>query len=67
MDTRYMGLSPEKGFEKIKELIDKIDNYNGVFTFLWHNTSFYIPEWKNWEWVYEDTIKYVKNKRFEFI
>ncbi|WP_308644957.1 hypothetical protein [Oceanotoga sp.] len=67
MDTRYMGLSPEKGFEKIKELIDKIDNYNGVFTFLWHNTSFYIPEWKDWEWVYEDTIKYVKNKGFEFI
>jgi hypothetical protein len=66
-NEKYMNLKPKEGFEKIKELIDKVDNYNGVFTFLWHNTSFYIPEWKDWEWVYEDTIKYVKNKGFEFI
>jgi len=63
----YMNLNPEEGFEKIKEIMDTIKLYNGVFTFLWHNTSFYIDKWKEWEWVYQETIKYAKEKGFEFI
>jgi hypothetical protein len=66
-NENYMNLSPEEGFEKIKELIDKIKKYNGVFTFLWHNTSFYTHLWKDWEWVYEETLKYLKKNHFEFI
>jgi len=64
---RYMNLSPKEGFEKIKELIDKIKKYNGTFTFLWHNSSFYTTEWKEWEWVYEETLKYLKENNFEFV
>ena len=64
---RYMNLSPEQGFKKIKELVDKVKRYNGTFTFLWHNSSFYTTEWKNWEWVYGKTIKYLKENGFEFI
>jgi len=66
-NERYMNLSPKEGFEKIKELIDKIKKYNGTFTFLWHNTSFYTHLWKGWEWVYEETLKYLKENNFEFI
>jgi hypothetical protein len=66
-NENYMNLSPEEGFEKIKELIDKIKKYKGTFTFLWHNTSFYTHLWKDWEWVYEETLKYLKNNNFEFI
>jgi len=63
---RYMNLTPEQGFEKIKELVDKIKKYNGTFTFLWHNSSFYTTEWKNWEWVYQETIKYLDKNSFDF-
>ena len=66
-NPKYMNLSPEEGFEKIIELVKKIKKYNGTFTFLWHNSSFYTPEWKNWEWVYEKTLKYLKENRFEFV
>jgi len=47
--------------------VDKVKRYNGTFTFLWHNSSFYTTEWKNWEWVYGKTIKYLKENGFEFI
>jgi len=66
-NPRYMNLTPEQGFEKIKELVDKVKKYNGIFTFLWHNSSFYTTEWKNWEWVYGETIGYLKGNGFEFI
>jgi hypothetical protein len=63
----YMNLSSKEGFEKIKELIDKIKKYNGTFTFLWHNSSFYTTQWREWEWVYEETLKYLKENNFEFV
>ena len=66
-NPRYMNLTPERGFDKIKELVDKIKEYKGTFTFLWHNSSFYTTEWKNWEWVYDETIKYLKENEFEFM
>ena len=66
-NPRYMNLTPERGLEKIKELVDKIKKYNGTFTFLWHNSSFYTTEWKNWERVYDETIKYLKENGFEFV
>jgi len=66
-NPRYMNLTPERRFEKIKELVDKIKKYNGTFTFLWHNSSFYTTEWKNWEWVYHKTVRYLKENEFEFV
>lgn len=64
---RFMNLSPEEGFEKVKKIMDRIKLYNGVFTILWHNTSFYTSEWKDWEWVYEKILKYGYEKGFDFI
>ena len=66
-NPRYMNLSPKEGFEKIKELITKIKKYKGTFTLLWHNSSFYMTEWKDWEWVYHETIKYLKENGFVFV
>ena len=66
-NPRYMNLSPKEGFEKIKELIQKIIKYKGTFTLLWHNSSFYTTEWKDWEWVYHETIKYLKENEFVFV
>ncbi|KLO24338.1 hypothetical protein X275_00640 [Marinitoga sp. 1197] len=65
--NKYMNISPEKGFEKIKNIIEKIKKYNGIFTFLWHNSSFYTSQWKNWEWVYKETLKYVINRGYNYI
>ncbi len=65
-NPRYMNLTPEKGLEKIKQIIDKVYEVNGNFTLLWHNTSFFIPEWRDWEFVYIETLKYLKEKGFEF-
>lgn len=66
-NPRYMDLSSKEGFEKIKELIQKIKKYKGTFTLLWHNSSFYTTEWKDWEWVYHETIKYLKENGFVFV
>jgi len=64
---RYNNLTPHEGFAKITEMVDKVKRYNGTFTFLWHNSSFYISYWKNWEWVYHETVNYLKKNNFEFI
>jgi len=65
VDDKYMSLTPKEGFKKIREIMDRISKYNGVFTILWHNTSFYIDKWKDWESVYGDVIKYAKEQGFE--
>jgi len=59
--------SPEIGFEKIKQLTERVKRYNGTFTFLWHNSSSYVTEWRDWEWVYNEAILYLKKSDFEFI
>ncbi len=67
LNKKYMNLLPEEGFNKIKNTINKIEKYNGVFTFLWHNSSFYTNGWKDWEGIYESTLEYLRDKNFEFI
>ncbi len=66
-NKRYMSLTPEAGYKKIIELMEVVKKYSGVFTLLWHNSSFYPPEFKGWDWVYEDVIKYAKANGFEFV
>ncbi|AEX85652.1 hypothetical protein Marpi_1248 [Marinitoga piezophila KA3] len=63
-NKNYMNLTPDDGFNKIKKMIDKIEKYNGIFTFLWHNSSFYTIDWKDWEWIYVESVKYALNKGF---
>lgn len=64
---KYMNLTPEEGLMKIKKLMDTVKEYNGIFTMLWHNTSFFTRNWQPWEWVYEEVIKYGQAMSFEFM
>ncbi len=63
---KYMALDANSGFQKIRDLIDTVKRYNGVFTFLWHNTSFENSEF-NADWVYEETIKYATLNGFKSV
>lgn len=64
---KNMKLTPSEGLEKIREIMRKVKEHNGIFTFLWHNTSFFTKQWKDWEWVYEETIKYGQAESFRFV
>ncbi|MFU7516430.1 polysaccharide deacetylase family protein [Clostridium sp. HCS.1] len=58
-EAQYMGLSPEGAIEYVRELIKKIIDVNGVFSFLWHNSSLDETSiWKEWKDVYEEIISY---------
>lgn len=49
-EAKYEGLTPEAALAKTLHLADQCRNYNGNFTFLWHNTSFteIDPAWNGW-------------------
>jgi hypothetical protein len=54
---QYLGLSPVKAIQKIKELKDKVKSVNGSFIILWHNES--LSEygvWKGWRKVWEEMM-----------
>jgi hypothetical protein len=63
-NPRYMGLDPQTALKKNKELIMKIKKHGGVFTFLWHNTSFFSPTWSKWDSVYTETLAYAMRLQF---
>ena len=46
----------EEIFEK---QIDIVKKYNGVFTVLWHNSSFDKENWDGWKNVFEYTMEYL--------
>jgi hypothetical protein len=64
MNSKYRGYTPTEAFNKIKGLIDIVSKYGGVFTFLWHNSSFDKSTLRSKEWikVYEDSLKYLMDK-----
>jgi hypothetical protein len=58
---QYLQLKPDAAVETVSTLIDSIKKTNGVFTTLWHNSSFsYIDGWQDWWAVYEAIIKLSK-------
>ncbi|MEG0308647.1 MAG: polysaccharide deacetylase family protein [Clostridium sp.] len=60
LEAEYMGLSAEDGLLYAKKLIDRIKAVKGVFTLLWHNSSFdNTSKWGSWKFVYEDILEYV--------
>ncbi|APC79060.1 TPA: polysaccharide deacetylase family protein [Clostridium botulinum] len=58
-DKKYMNLNCDKAFEEIKKKINIVKKYKGVFTLLWHNSSFDKENWTGWKKVFEDTMKYI--------
>lgn len=65
--SAYMNLKPEEGFERITKLMSQVNDYGGIFSLLWHNSSFEYGEWKDWEWVYLKTLEKAKQSGYNFI
>jgi len=57
--NEYMNYSPKQALELMKEIIDCVKRYNGVFIPLWHNeTISNTGKWKAWrELVFEKMIQ----------
>ncbi len=63
MDTtfnskKYMNLSHNESFNKIKSIVTEIEKFNGVFTILWHNNYFSEYKYAGWKNVYIKTLDY---------
>jgi peptidoglycan/xylan/chitin deacetylase (PgdA/CDA1 family) len=56
--TMYRNLPPEEGLKRIKNMIETAKRHQGVFSILWHNSSFDY-NWEGWGYVFEETMKYL--------
>jgi hypothetical protein len=54
--VEYQKYSPEKTKEQIIHLINVVKKYKGTFVLLWHNSSFYIPPWDQYQYIYQEII-----------
>ncbi|UPT77640.1 polysaccharide deacetylase family protein [Sulfurovum sp. XGS-02] len=55
--TYQPNIKPSDMENKITYLMQKVKKYNGEFVFLWHNSSFNIPQWKKYQSIYERVLK----------
>jgi hypothetical protein len=55
----YMRLDVKQAWELIKMLVDKVEQYNGVLTFLWHNNTSFEGQYLRF---YEKFLEYVSGK-----
>ncbi|GCD09725.1 polysaccharide deacetylase family protein [Clostridium tagluense] len=62
-NPNYRAYTSVKGLEETKKLIDVVKKHKGVFTMLYHNSTFdpYEPTCEGWKETYEETIKYLYN------
>ena len=60
---KYMALSPEEALKECKLLIDRVYSVKGLFSLIWHNSSFYETEsWIHWDKVYFELLKYAADR-----
>lgn len=58
---KYMQLEPAEAFDKSRAIIDRVREVQGVFSLIWHNSSFYNNEgWEGWKELYIQLLKYAK-------
>ena len=53
----YQNVSPEKMFDEIKNLINKVKEFKGNFVFLWHNSAFNMGKSKQYQHLYEKIVE----------
>ncbi len=60
-NANYRGYNADQGLDITKKLIDTVRKHNGIFTLLYHNSSFDAFEvlWDGWKETYEGTMKYL--------
>lgn len=56
--SMYRNLSPEDALKNIIRLIETVKKHQGVFSVLWHNSSFDY-NWEGWSTVFEETMRYL--------
>mgnify|MGYP000936394604 FL=1 len=54
----YRNCTPEEGLKNIIRMAETVKKYHGVFTILWHNSSFDY-NWAGWETVFESMMGYL--------
>ena len=55
----YENLSAEEGLQRTKKMIKAVKGCGGVFTLLWHNSSFYELDYPAWPQIYRDILNYI--------
>lgn len=53
----YEELKPSEACAKIKQLKEKVKFYQGDFVYLWHNSSFEMNGWEDYQEVYETIVQ----------
>ena len=56
----YRNLSPEQALKNIIDIIETVKRHHGVFSILWHNSSFDY-NWEGWTIVLEEMMRYLGN------
>lgn len=54
--TYHPDITPAMMENRIICLMDKVKKYNGEFILLWHNSSFNLNPWKNYQYIYSRVI-----------
>jgi hypothetical protein len=60
--SSYIGMDKKVALEKVIEVIDEVEKFQGCFTILWHNTFFSDYKYKGWREVFEEIIAYCQHK-----
>lgn len=59
----YNGLDAGAAIKEIKNIIENVENVNGLFVCLWHNESLGSKKtWMNWKVTYKEMIDYALSK-----
>lgn len=63
-NPKYQNLSPEAAFKQLIKLCNMVEKSNGLFTLLWHNSSFdESNDWFGWRHIYEDFLGYICKRK----
>ena len=54
--TTYQNIEPFEMEKKIVSLIEKVKKYKGNFVYLWHNSSFKVGKWREYDNIYSSTL-----------
>ena len=54
---RNLGLAGEAALEAAWRAIEPVAQAGGLVTLLWHNNYFNEPEYRDWQWTYEQLLE----------
>ena len=60
---RYLRLGGEAALEAAWAAIEPVVEQGGLVTILWHNNYFNDPEYRDWQWTYEQLLARLAGRR----